>query len=66
MMKKFFLLSVLFVFIFLVSGCITVNTDGCCPDKKNNPCTKKIVKADSREDSSPIKKADDWVKKNLW
>ncbi|MFA5092444.1 MAG: hypothetical protein WC543_00650 [Candidatus Omnitrophota bacterium] len=66
MMKKFFLLLVLFVFAFLTSGCITINTDGCCSNKANSCCEKKAVKAEPKESVNPIKVADDWVKKNLW
>jgi len=65
-MKKFLLLVVFFVFMFLTSGCITIYTDKCCQNKNLCQSTKKLVKADSGENFNPIRTADDWVKKNLW
>ncbi|MDP3042035.1 MAG: hypothetical protein Q8N62_04835 [Candidatus Omnitrophota bacterium] len=70
MVKKSFLLAMLFVFMFLASGCLTVNVDGCCPDKQPNQCikkeTKKETKKESKEGPGIVKKADDWVRENLW
>ena len=65
-MRKFLMLAVLLVFMFLTGGCITINTDGCCPGKPSGACDKKVVKAEPKESVNPIKVADDWVKKNLW
>jgi hypothetical protein len=66
MVKKSFLLVMLFIFMFLTSGCVTVYTDGCCPDKQSTQCTKKSAKTAAEKEPSIIKKADDWVKENLW
>ncbi|HNW38866.1 MAG TPA: hypothetical protein PL125_03195 [Candidatus Omnitrophota bacterium] len=63
MIKRAFLLVTLFAFVFLASGCVTVYTDGCCPDKKAAP--KKASKAEN-EEPNIVKKADNWVKDNLW
>jgi hypothetical protein len=66
MVKKSFLLSLLFVFMFLTSGCITVCKDGCCPEKNPAQCTKKPAKTETGKETNAIEKADDWVKANLW
>ena len=66
MVKKSFLLVMLFVFMFLASGCVTVYTDGCCSGKQPAQCTKKIAKAETEKKPNIVKQADDWVKENLW
>jgi len=54
MIRKFFLLSILFVFIFLSCGCHTIvkGFNGACEGAK--------------EDWAVAKKADAWVQDNLW
>jgi hypothetical protein len=64
MVKKSFLLVILFAFIFLVGGCVTVYTDGCCPNKPASQLSKKINKGEKF--SEKVKDADNWVKTNLW
>ena len=64
MVKKSFLLVMLFAFMFLASGCVTVYTDGCCPDKQSGQCNKKDAKAE--KEPNILKKADNWVKENIW
>jgi hypothetical protein len=76
MVKKAFLLVFIFVFLFLASGCVTVNTDGCCSNKQPAapPCTERIIQV--RPEKSPkvkaekgpniLDQADNWVKENLW
>ena len=64
MVKKPFLLALLFVFMFLASGCLTINTDGCCPNKNLVKCPKKVVKTEN--EPNIIEKADNWVKDKLW
>jgi len=49
--KKVFLLLVIFVFMFLSSGCATAKGTG---------------GASGQDDVNYINKADAWVKKNLW
>ncbi|MBU4251733.1 MAG: hypothetical protein KKC39_05420 [Candidatus Omnitrophica bacterium] len=70
MVKKYFLLAILFVFMFLASGCLTVNVDGRCSDKQPEQCTKKEVKVETRKEVKEgpgiVKKADNWVRENLW
>jgi hypothetical protein len=66
MVKKSFLLVMLFAFVFLASGCVTVYTDGCCPDRQSARCSKKSTKGATETGPNMVKKADDWVKKNLW
>jgi hypothetical protein len=64
MVKKSFLLVILFAFVFLASGCITVYTDGCCSNKQSD--LKKTSQVETEEGPGIVKKADDWVKANLW
>ncbi len=64
MLKKSFLGAILFAFIFLASGCVTVYTDGCCPDKAARPAPQKAGKTEKF--SEMVKNADDWVKTNIW
>ena len=66
MVKKSFLLVMFFVFMFLTSGCITINTDGCCSGKNSAQCTKKAAKTEGRKEPKPVKKADDWIKDHFW
>ena len=66
MVKKSFLLVMLFVFMFLASGCITIYTDGCSSDKRSSQCIKKADKTEPVKGPNMIKQADDWVKENLW
>lgn len=62
MARTSFLLVVLGVFVFLSSGCVTVYSDGCCPDKQ----VKKTAQVSAEKKPNMIKQADDWVKENLW
>jgi hypothetical protein len=62
--KKSFLLALLFVFIFLASGCVSITAEKVYVDGK--PAGAKPAKASGEEDPGIIKKTDDWVKKNLW
>lgn len=57
MIKKLFLLAFLFVFLFLVSGCTLV---------KGVTGAAQGVAEGAKEDYQAIKKADGWVKDNLW
>ena len=66
MVKKSFLLGLLFVFMFLVNGCITVNADGCCSNKNSVQCAKKAAKTEGKKEPNIVTKADNWVKENLW
>jgi hypothetical protein len=66
MVKKPFLLAMLFVFMLLASGCVTINTGGCCPDKYPAQCTKKAVKVQTEKGPCMVEKADNWVRENLW
>ncbi|MDO8489466.1 MAG: hypothetical protein Q7S42_05090 [Candidatus Omnitrophota bacterium] len=66
MVKKSFIVVMLFVFMFLASGCITVYTDGCCAGKQSGQCAKKSTKVETEEGPGIVKKADDWVKEKLW
>ena len=62
MVKKSFLLVILFAFVCLTSGCLTIYNDGACA----NQCPKKSAKVATEEGPNVLKKADDWVKTNLW
>lgn len=64
MLKKSFLWAILFAFIFLGSGCVTVYTDGCCPDKAAKPASQNAGKMEKF--SETVKNADDWVRTNIW
>jgi len=64
MVRKSFLLVLLFAFICVASGCVTVYTDGCCPDKPAGQGSKKVNKGEKF--TQAVKDADDWVKTNLW
>jgi len=66
MVKKFFLLAILFVFIFLASGCCTVvrSTTGAVGGFAMG--TIEGSKEGFKEDLGLIEKADNWVKENLW
>jgi hypothetical protein len=66
MVKKSFLLVLLFAFMFLASGCITIYTDGCSSDKRSAQCVKRTDKGEAGKEPNMVKKADDWVKDNLW
>ena len=66
MVRKSILLVMLLAFTFLVSGCITVYTDGCCPDKQSGQCMKKAAKGETEKGPNIIDKADNWVKEKLW
>jgi hypothetical protein len=63
MLKKPFLLVMLFAFMCLASGCVTIYNQECCPDK-DGQCIKKAAKGE--KGPNIVKKADDWVKKNIW
>ena len=66
MVKKSFLLVILFVFMFLASGCVTVYTDACCSDKQSAQCTKKAAKVETEKGPGIVKKVDDWIRENIW
>lgn len=66
MMKKPALFVMLLGFMFFVAGCITVNSDGCCPGNSTNKCASKEVKPAAPKGPNMIDKADSWVKENLW
>ena len=61
MIKKSFLLGMLFAFVFL-SGCCTVakGTTGAAGGLVQG------AKEGAKEDCNSIKKADAWIKDNLW
>lgn len=61
MVRKSFLLGVLLVFVFLASGCTFAKgaggaVVGCAQGAKEG----------FKDDVSWIKKADNWIKENLW
>jgi hypothetical protein len=62
MVRKAFLAVMLFAFVSLASGCVSVYTDGCCGKQ---PAPKKTVKLMDKEPGI-LEKADSWVEKNLW
>jgi len=64
MIRKAFLLVILFAFIFLASGCVTVYTDGCCPDKPASQCPHQTNKMEKIKKA--VKDTDDWVRTNMW
>ncbi len=66
MVKRSFLWAILFAFIFCASGCVTVYTDGCCP---NNSAKQKAGKSGGNAGDkiiNAVKETDDWVKRNIW
>ncbi len=63
MLKKSFLLALLFAFAFSASGCVMITAEKVYVDGK--PAAKAANPA-GQEDPGIIKKTDDWVKKNLW
>jgi len=64
MVRKSFLLVILFAFVSLSSGCVTVYSDGCCSGK---PCAPKTTaKVTTEKGPGLVKQADNWVKENLW
>ncbi len=61
MMKKSFLAIILFIFLFLASGCTIVKgVGGACVG------TAGGVSEGFKDDMSFLNKADNWVKDNLW
>jgi hypothetical protein len=64
MVKKSFLLVILFAFISLAAGCVTVYTDGCCPDKSAGQGSVKS--SPGNKFCETVKNADDWVRTNIW
>jgi len=66
MVKKSFVLLMLLGFVFLVSGCVTICAEKVCADGKSVQCNKKSAKVETEEEPGIVKKADDWVKENLW
>ena len=67
MVKKSFLLAILFTFVFLASGCVTISAENIYVDGKSPQCTKKAAKGETKEGlGGMVKKADDWVKENIW
>jgi len=63
MVKKSFLLVILFAFVFLASGCVTISAENVYVDGKSPQCTKKAANEGL---GGMVKKADDWVKENIW
>jgi hypothetical protein len=65
MVKRPCLWAILFAFIFCASGCVTVYTDGCCP---NNAAKSGVSKGGGKGDKilEAVKETDDWVKRNIW
>jgi hypothetical protein len=57
MVKKLFLLSVLFLFVFLTSGCTLV---------KGTQGFAQGAQEGFKEDAKAVNTADAWVKDNLW
>ena len=66
MVKKSFLLVMLSAFMFLASGCVTVNTGRCHSEGSLSQCSKKATDSEDVQEPNMIKRADDWVKENLW
>ena len=65
MVRKLFLLSILFLFVFLGSGCtIAKSVGGACVGFAQGATVG--AKEGYKDDVSWIKKADTWVKENLW
>ena len=63
MAKKSILLVLLMVFAFAASGCVMIRAEKVYVDGK--PAAPKSC-SPGEENPGIIKKADDWVKKNLW
>jgi len=65
MVRKFFLLGILFLFIFVASGCTLAKGAGGavvgCAQGASVGASEGF-----KDDVSWIKKADNWVKENLW
>ena len=66
MVKKTFLSVVLFAFVFLGSGCVTICAEKVCVDGDAAQCGKKTTQVTAEEGPNMIEKADNWVKENLW
>jgi len=66
MAKGMFLSVVLFAFVFLSSGCVTICAEKVCVDGNSVQCTKKTTPVAADEEPNMIEKADNWVKENLW
>jgi hypothetical protein len=66
MVRKSLLLVMLLAFVFLASGCVTIYTEKACVDCKSDQCMKKTAKPKTEEGPGIVKKADNWVKDNLW
>jgi hypothetical protein len=64
MLKRSFLWAILFAFMLLASGCVTVYTDGCCPGSASKQGAKQAGKGEKF--TNVVKGADDWVKNNIW
>ncbi len=62
MVRKPYLFGALFALMIFASGCVTIYQE-CC-DKDSGQCMKKHAKTE--KGPNPIKKADDWVKQNIW
>lgn len=61
MVKKSFLLVVLFIFVFLASGCTLAKGTTCAAGG-----FVQGAKEGAKEDCNSVQKADTWVKDNLW
>ncbi len=61
MFKKLFLFGIFFVFAFLVSGCTLVKGTGGAVVGCAQGASEGF-----KEDVGFVKKADNWVKENLW
>lgn len=65
MIKRSFLAIILFVFLFLTSGCTLVKgIGGACVGAAGGAA--EGFKEGFKEDVSFFKKSDSWVKDNLW
>ncbi|MDP2927984.1 MAG: hypothetical protein Q8N80_04225 [Candidatus Omnitrophota bacterium] len=65
MVKKSFLLITLSVFIFLTCGCTLIKGTGGAVGGAAVGCAQGASEG-FRDDVSFIKKADNWIKDNLW
>jgi hypothetical protein len=65
MVRKSFLLGILFLFVFLASGCtVAKSAGGACAGFAQGAAVGATE--GFKDDVSWIKKADNWVKENLW
>ena len=65
MVRKLFLLSIFSLFIFLASGCTLVKGTGGAAVGLTQGAARGASEG-FKDDVSFVKKADNWVKNNLW